>query len=413
MSDLRGCASYVTLARGYLASFNIYSGKDGPRIVKATNGGSTFFSFLEPIVQRLSLEERKALEAEKQTPDYENPAKGEKLLKDYGHMESAVIKIQRMWRLQYPLVLKRRAFFSSPAGEPICFIRMICKDVVDVSPLGRTEILRVRCLLFSVGLQLYLFGGMVSRIYEESKDEAKRIMENGEIKQIESAQVRWEKLLEMQEKVVENTSFFAKRNWHQLQIASNDLEMRISEVYKRLQGIELYLNLLNPQERESAAAIAIQRIWRTQRQILNLRWEFRTSESGKTIAYVQRIVKALNAREPLDRAGEIRRAGVLLSQVVQLVQEVKRIEKLYKKTKRAVRLGMNWADTEGKQGARALGAQLSEIRDTVCKEASFLSEANWMQLNIPTWKLEAKCAETWRVLRAMESSLFQINIRCR
>lgn len=407
--ELRGC-SYVTLGHKYLASFNIYSGKDSPRIFRAASGGSTSFSFLEPTVSKLSLEDWRASEAEKQTaPDVEKPAKDEQLLKDYSHVESSAIKIQRMWRSTYPLVLRRRAFFNTSEGKAIYFIQGICRDAIDVSLLGRTETLRIRCLMFSVGLQLHLFGEKVDTMYRVSRDEAKRTMERGEVKQIEFAQVKWEKLLEMQEKVVENTSFFARRNWHWLQTASNDLETRILEVYKGLQHIEFYLNLLNPREREPAAAIAIQRIWRTQRQVLKQRQKFRASESGKTIVYVQRIVKALNARDPLDRTGEIRRAGILFGQVVQLIQEVKRIEKVYKNTKRGVRLRMNLANREEKQGARALGVQLSEIRDIVCKQASFLSEANWMQLNVPIRELEEKCMETWRVMRAMENLLFRIN----
>jgi hypothetical protein len=339
-------------------------------------------------------------------PDYDDAMH---LPKDYSNFEAAVITIQKMWRSRYPVIKTRRAFFSTSQGVALRFIERICGEIVDISVMSVAERVRVRSLLFTIGLQLHLLSEKVDRIYKGSRDKAKNMMNEGKMSSIEHAQVWFERLLDLEERMIENTSFFSEKNMHSLrQIDSKELEKRILEVYKRLPRIELSLDLLNPETRRPAAAIIIQRAFRSQRHVLKRRRDFRATETGKTIAYVKRIVVALSICDPLDRIGEIERARVLFNHVAQLIQKVKEIETNYKKAKRAVRFRINWADSEEKRSARLLASQLHYIRETVQKEASFLSEDNWMQLNIPSSELEEMCTETWRVMRNVESSLFRI-----
>lgn len=410
-TDLRKCSPYYTLGQRYVASYNVYKGKDSPRIVRAKSGGTTFFNFLEPTVPRLSLNDWKSPGDTTQTDlddgasnKDDQPLDGD----DYANMSPMALKIQQMWRKRYPVVLKRREYFSSPTGQAICYIQRICQAVVDLAPLHSTTRLRLRALLFSDGLKLYLFSDKIDRMYNECRARVKKAMDSADFNQIESAQVKWEKILDIQQTMAENTGFLAEKGWTQLPMVLNELHDNIHRAHKGLEYIEFRLRLLNPREREPAAAEAIQRAWRSQRQILKVRRDFRESEAGKTITYVHRIVKALNAHSPLDRKGEVRRGAVLFSQVVQLIQEVKRIERLFQKTKRAVRLRTNTASGEEKQFAKTLGTRLAQLRDWVRKDALFLSKDHWMELNVPTSDLEAKCAETWRVMRAVEYSLSRI-----
>ncbi|KAH8146891.1 uncharacterized protein LAJ45_08970 [Morchella importuna] len=413
----RDRASFSNFYRAYIDSFNIYSGKDAPLIITDTKNASTLFSTSHPAVSRKSLIELSSPVVLGQTatekPDYDDTMH---LLKDYCNFEPAVITIQTIWRSRYPIIKARRAFFSTSEGVALRFIERICGESVDISVMSVAERVRVRSLLFTVGLQLHLLSEKVDRIYKESRDKAKGMMNEGEMSSIERAQTLFEGLLDLQERIAENINFFSEKNLHSLhQIDSGQLEKRIQEVYKplpevykRLLRIEFSLDLLNPETRRPAAAIAIQRAFRAQRHLLKQRRDFRATEMGKTIAYVKRIVVALSIRDPLDRIGEIQRAWVLFNHVAQLIQKLKQIETNYKKAKRAVRSRINWASSEEKHSARILASQLHNIRETVRKEASFLSEDNWMQLNIPSVELEEKCTETWRVMRTVEHNLFRI-----
>lgn len=406
----KDCAQFSNFCRAYIDSFNIYSGKDAPLIITATKNAPTFFSALQPAASRVSLIELSAPVVSGQTatekPDYDDTTHP---LKDYGNFEPAVITIQIMWRSRSPIIKARREFFSTPQGVALRFIERICGEIVDISVMTVAERVRVRSLMFTVGLQLHLLSEKVDRTYNESRDEAKGMMNEGNMSSIEHAQIWFERLLELPKTIMENTSFFSEKNLNSLRpVDSMKLEMRIREVYKRLLRIEFSLSLLNPETRRPAAAIVIQRAFRAQRHVLKQRRDFRTTGTGKTIAYVKRIVVALSIRAPLDRIGEIQRARVLFSHVAQLIQKVKETETNFKKAKRAVRFRINWADSEEKLSARILASQLNNIRETVRKEASFLSEDNWMELNIPSVELEEKCTETWRVMRTVEGSLFRI-----
>lgn len=406
--EFRECPSYFRLGKRYLISFNSFAGKDSPRLVKTTPDTRSVFSFLQPELSTLSLATWEApTTGQQKTPDESTSANDTELQEDYTEILRAARIIQRMWASRYQILQGRRKFFSSAPGQAIVHIQKICHAVVDSALLERGERLRLRGVLFSAGLELHIFAERIDRMYKETRDNIKATIDKADIKQLESAQVQWESLSTIAKTIAKYTGFMSEINWHKFQVPADELERRFRAISLALQHTEFKLSMLNTKERIPTAAVAIQRMWRAQRQILKQRREFRRTPSGEAIAYVQRIVNAIDEREPLERQGRIERASLLFGNVVKLIVEVKRIEKLYQETKRAVKSRTNGARGAQKQTAQAEGVKIGTIRDMVRRDAAFLAEENWIQLNIPAHELTRKCQIAWWSLEYAEEQLWE------
>lgn len=321
---------------------------------------------------------------------------------------SAARIIQRMWRTRYPKVQKRREFFKSPRGEAILYIGGIRKAILDGALLDQREMIWRTGVLFSDGLDVCLYTKTIERLYLESKEHVKTQIDNADTSQMELFQLQWEKVLALRDRVSESAGFLSKKNWKELDIPAQDLSRTCREVLEILKGIELDLKMIDYAAREAAAAETIQHMWRTRSRILQKRREFFKTPSGEAISYIRRIYKAVLEEAPLDRNDRIRRAAVLFSDGLDLYKSVTSIEKLYLTVKYTVKSRVSGALSTEVDLARRQWEEVSKIRHWVRKNAGFLSEKNWKELDIPAPELRRKCSETLMFLEGIEADLGDI-----
>lgn len=161
-------------------------------------------------------------------------------------------------------------------------------------------------------------------------------------------------------------------------------------------------------ELEVAAAGTIQRMWRTRCWILKRRREFFKSPSGQAILYISRICNKILEGSSLSRKERIWRTGVLFSDGLDVYLHAKTIEKQYLKVRKTVMSRIDNADPKNMEDFLGQWEMVSGIREHVRKNAGFLSEKNWKELDIPGRELGCKCRDTLKVLKSIEASLHGI-----
>lgn len=222
------------LARKFIRSFESYAGNDTPLIIKDAKNTIPYFAFLSADVPVVLLESLRSAET---TPieiaaSVETPG---------GHTESEVAAaemIQRMWRTRCRILQRRREFFKSPPGQAISYIRRICNKAWKGSSLSRKEIIWRTGVLFSDGLDVYLYAITIEKQYLKVKKTVMSRINNADAKKMEDFQDQWERVSGIREHVRKNVGFLSEKNWESLDIPGRELRQKCEETLRTLKGIE-------------------------------------------------------------------------------------------------------------------------------------------------------------------------------
>lgn len=235
------------IAKRFSHSFEHCAGKDGLRIIKERGDSASYFSFLSPDVPTIQLD---VLQASSIAPTKPSPDEClEHVHGNLGGQEIATAKIiQKMWKIRYPIIQKRREFFETPSGQAISYIRKLCKDVVERPPLLPREIMARRAVLFDRGLYLYGYCKETEEKYSEVKrvvtQRKRRAAESRSIQQMQEFQRQWETLSAIKKSVQEKAGILSEKNWEHLRASSGALGEKLDDTLEALRVINAQLEMM-------------------------------------------------------------------------------------------------------------------------------------------------------------------------
>lgn len=242
--EFRDCATENILANKFISSFETYAGKDSPLIIKATSSTVPFFKFLglgvptillESLQYSMSPQERAAL---KSIPTSVPGESADNTRKEV----SAAAVIQRMWRTRYRIIQKRREFFKTPTGQAISYIQRISKGALESANVDRKERIWRMGVLFSEGLDIYLYAKTIERQYLEVREAVMSRINHADSSQMELFQNQWEEVSGIREHVRKSAGFLAEKNMKQLDMPGQKLSKKCKETLAVLKGIEVDLH---------------------------------------------------------------------------------------------------------------------------------------------------------------------------
>lgn len=235
------------IAKRFSHSFESCAGKDGLRIIKERGDSASYFSFLSPDVPTIQLE---VLQAPPIAPT--NPSSDECIEHAHGKLgnrEIAAAKvIQKMWKIRYPIIQKRREFFASLSGQAISYIGKLCKDVAERPPLHPREIIARRAVLSDRGLYLYWYCKETEERYSEVKrvvtKRKRRAAESRSIQQMQEFQSQWETLSAIKKSVQEKAGILSEKNREHLRVSSGALGEKLDDTLEALRVINAELEMM-------------------------------------------------------------------------------------------------------------------------------------------------------------------------
>lgn len=222
------------LARKFVRSFESYAGNDTPLIIKDAKNTVPFFGFLGTDVPVILLESIRSPEV---TPIETTASVGG----PGGHTAlevAAAETIQRMWRTRCRTLQRRREFFKTPLGQAISYVRRICNKAWEGSSLSRKERIWRTGVLFSNGLDVYLYAKAIEKQYTKVRKTVMSRINNADAKKMEDFQDQWERVSEIREHVRKNVGFLSEKNWESLDIRGLELGRKCKETLRALKGIE-------------------------------------------------------------------------------------------------------------------------------------------------------------------------------
>lgn len=222
------------LARKFIRSFESYAGNDTPLIIKDAKNTVPFFGFLGADVPVVLLESLRSPEA----TQIETTASVGGVGGHTGLEVAAAETIQRMWRTRCRILQRRREFFKSPPGQAISYIRRICNKAWQGSSLSRKEKMWRTGVLFSDGLDVYLYAGTIEKQYLKVRKTVMSRINNADAKKMEDFQDQWERVSEIREHVRKNVGFLSQKNWESLDIPGQELGWKCKETLRALKSIE-------------------------------------------------------------------------------------------------------------------------------------------------------------------------------
>lgn len=286
-------------------------------------------------------------------------------------------------------------------------MQRICDAVVNDELLDRKEIIWRKGIHFSEGLKVYSHIKAVQVQYQEKKAEVQRRMDNAESGEMEAFQLQWERVLALRERV-SRSDVLSEPNWHELDLFSHDLSGRYQQILGDLEILELDLRMVDCNTTEISAAEIIQNMWRTRYPIVQKRRAFFNTNSGQAISYMYRMYQTTVVESPLDRKERIQSAAVLFTEGLEVYEYVGEIEKLYLMAKNTVRSRMTVSHGTDETRAREQWERVSEVRHQVRRNAAFLSEKNWKQVNISSRELKKRCSETLAFLKGVKDEIYDL-----
>lgn len=400
-------SDYNVMARKFVNSLNNYAGKDGPRLIKASRNTVSFFAFLESSVQTTFLETLQSMETPPPGPalNEQIPA-GESESVDYIQTILPAVKtIQRVWDARHKIIRKRREFFESPSGQAILYMQRICKAGVNGESLDRKEKIWRKGIHLSEGLNVYFYIKAVEELYQEKKAEVQTRIDTAEAGEMETFQLQWGRVLAMRERVSRSEDVLSEPNWHELDLPSQDLSRRYQQVLGDLKILEMDLGMVDCSERDVSAAEIIQNMWRTRYPIVQKRRVFFNTPSGQAISYMFRMYKSAFVETPLDRKERIQYAAVLFREGLEIYEYVRAMERLYLMAKNTIRSRVRVSHGAGAKRARQQWERVLKIRHQVRRNAGFLSEKNWKEIDISSRELRKRCSETLAFLKSIKDEI--------
>lgn len=316
--------------------------------------------------------------------------------------------IQRVWKARYHIIRKRRVFSESPAGLAILYIQRICAAVVNDDLLERKERIWRRGIHFSEGLNIYWDIKAVQGLYQEKKAKVQARIDNAESGEMEVFQLQWERMLALRERVSRSEAVLSEPNWHELDLFSHDLSPRYRQILGDLEMLKLDLEMVDSDEKKITAAEIIQKMWRTRYPIVRKRRSYFNTPSGQAISYMYRMYQATVLESALDRKEQIRSAAVLFTEGQRVYGNVKTIERLYLMAKNTVRSRMAVSHGTDETRARDHSKRVSVVWHEVRRNADFLSQKNWRQVNISSRELKKTCSGTLTFLANIEDELHDL-----
>lgn len=406
---LQQYTSEYSLVRELIRSFRQYDGKDGLcLIISSENIQPYFFSFIQSSVSTVILDTLRASENSQSNvvPKEAEPSVDTESLGPLQTVLPAVKAIQHMWRTRFPIVQKRREFCKSPSGRAILYMQRVCSSFAAGPYLDRREKIWQTGVLLSDGVDVYLYMREIEKRSLEKKDDIKSRIDNGDSSHMEWYQYQWERVLHIREQVIQSAGFLLERNWHRLNIPPKKLKLKFQEQLEVLRSLDSDMAMIELTQEEVTATVVIQRMWRTRYPIVLKRREFAKTTTGLAVKYIRRMCKSVRDNSCLDPKERTRSAIVLFMYGVNIYENVNSIEGLYLKAKKSLRSQTkNHSLSLGRRATEKL-KKLAGIRNDVRRNAGFLAEGNWKELDLTCDELAIKFQAT---LRSLQHTLRDLN----
>ena len=243
------CPNENSLARRFSRSFENCAGKDSLLIVKERGGAPSYFSFLGPDVPTIQLDTLQASPVAPTRPvpdEFREPIDG-----NLGDQEIAAKTIQKMWRIRYPILQKRREFLKTPKGRAVAYIGKLCEEIVKPTSLHPKEVIARRAVLFNQGLYLREYCQEIEEKYSEVKRKVaprrKEAAKSKSMQQMQEFQFQWAKLSAMKKLIQDKAGILVEKNWEKLHVSSGVLGEKIDGTLKALRTIDADLEMIMEQ----------------------------------------------------------------------------------------------------------------------------------------------------------------------
>ncbi|KAI5837906.1 hypothetical protein DFP73DRAFT_600345 [Morchella snyderi] len=405
---LRQCTSEYSLVRELIRSFGQYDGKDSLcLIISSENLQHYFFSFIRPIVSTVILD---TLRASENSQHNVVPKEAEQSVdtESLGPLQTvlpAVKVIQHMWRTRFPIFQKRREFCKSPFGQAITYMQRVCSSFALEPCLDRREKIWRTGVLLSDGVDVYLYVREIEKRSLEKKDDIKSRIDNGDSSHMERYQFQWERVSLIRDQILQSAGFLLERNWHKLNIPPQKLKLKFRRQLEVLRSLDSDMAMIELTQEEITATVVIQRVWRTRYPIVLKRRQFAKTTTGLAVKYIRRMCKSVRDNSCLDPKERTRSAIVLFMYGMNIYENVSSIKEIYLKARKSLRSQTKDRSLSLRKLANEKLKRFVGIRDDVRRNADFLAEGNWKELDLTCDELDIKCQATLRSLHHILSNL--------